>query len=364
MQSLQALIPALAAEYDFELVARRAYVGQPETSAWFAGTAANADNRYLDPATEPAPIDALFADPQRRPSMLWLNSFFDREFTWRVLWARRTGKIPGCAVLLTPRGEFAPGALSIKRWRKRAYVSGLSAAGLLQGVWFHATAEHEAQDIARALGRCRPVLVAPNMARWFELPVRPDRSDATDELVLVFLGRVSRVKNLLFALDALHRVRYPVRYRIYGPVEDPVLWNECQARIARLPPHVRVEAHGPIANELVPKTIAAADALLLPTKGENFGHAIHEALMSGLPVIISDQTPWRDLERHCAGWDLPLGDPTRFTETIDTLATMTEAARAELRVGARALAENRLRTGDALAATRRMLGTVLNVPRP
>jgi hypothetical protein len=46
--------------------------------------------------------------------------------------------------------------------------------------------------------------------------------------------------------------------------------------------------------------------LYLPTRGENFGHAIAESLNHATPVIISDQTPWRKLERIGVGWDLPL----------------------------------------------------------
>ena len=77
----------------------------------------------------------------------------------------------------------------------------------------------------------------------------------------------------------------------------------------------------------MPATLAGYDLFLLPTRGENFGHAIFDALEVGLPVLISDQTPWRDLERIGAGWSLPLADPDRFAATIDRLATLEPSER-------------------------------------
>ena len=32
---------------------------------------------------------------------------------------------------------------------------------------------------------------------------------------------------------------------------------------------------------------------MLPTRGENFGHVIFEAISNGLPSMISDKTPWK-----------------------------------------------------------------------
>ncbi|MEN9639278.1 MAG: hypothetical protein RLZZ262_1146, partial [Bacteroidota bacterium] len=48
------------------------------------------------------------------------------------------------------------------------------------------------------------------------------------------------------------------------------------------------------------------DFLYLPTRGENFGHAIAESLNHGVPVVISDRTPWKNLSDKGVGWDIPL----------------------------------------------------------
>ena len=56
---------------------------------------------------------------------------------------------------------------------------------------------------------------------------------------------------------------------------------------------------------------------ILPTLGENFGHAIYEALGTGTPVIISNTTPWKNLEERKAGWDISLNNQEKFIEVLN-----------------------------------------------
>ncbi|MFZ9090683.1 MAG: glycosyltransferase, partial [Planctomycetaceae bacterium] len=64
-----------------------------------------------------------------------------------------------------------------------------------------------------------------------------------------------------------------------------------------------------------------------PTQGENFGHAIFESLAVGTPVLISDQTMWRELAAQSAGWDLSLDDLSSFSEALQEFARMDPATR-------------------------------------
>ena len=63
------------------------------------------------------------------------------------------------------------------------------------------------------------------------------------------------------------------------------------------------------------------DVMYLPTQGENFGHAILESFMNSRPVIISNKTPWLNLEKENVGWDLSL-DERNFSTIIDKAADM------------------------------------------
>lgn len=293
--------------------------------------------------------------------LLVLNGFFDRELTMPALLARRAGLIPRRATILSPRGEFGAGALSLKGGRKRAWIAATKALGLLRDVTLHATSAEERDQILEGITWARGSAVAGNIAAWIEPPAhRPAPSGAP--LRIAFVGRISPKKNLDFAIAALALTRAPCRLQVIGPIEDKAHWENISRLIAELPRHVEVCSIGAVAVSEIPDLLAGQDLFFLPTRDENFGHAIFEALCCGLPCLISDQTPWRELEALEAGYDLPLGDPALFALAIDRFAALDEDARNRLRLGARALAERTHRASDAAAATRAMFEAALAPP--
>ena len=88
-----------------------------------------------------------------------------------------------------------------------------------------------------------------------------------------------------------------------------------------------------------PHAMAGQDVLLLPSRSENFGHAIFEALAAGTPVVIGDKTPWRGLEAAQGRVDIALPDAPAIAAAIDRLAAMPASDYAAWRAGARATAE-------------------------
>lgn len=291
--------------------------------------------------------------------VLMLNSFFDYRFSIPLLIMRKIGLIPRRPTIVSPRGEFAAGALSLKSRRKRAWLALVRALGLTRDIWLHATAAHERNDIERLGLLCRGILEAPNASHLGDLPTAPAPRPAGAPLRVASLGRVTPVKNLHYALDVLSQVAHPVHFDIYGPLVDPDYAARLEQQFDKLPDHITARLVGKLPHEEVAQTLAGHDLFFMPTMGENFGHAINEALGSGLPVLISDTTPWRGLVAADAGWDLPLGTPERFVAAIEEMAAMAPHAVARLRAGARALAERNSAASNAIAANQSMISTVL-----
>ena len=147
---------------------------------------------------------------------------------------------------------------------------------------------------------------------------------------MVFLGRIDVQKNADYALELLCRVKTPVEFDLFGPVCDELYAQRCLGIAARMPEHIRISFKGALPHHNVLDILKGYDLFLLPTKNENFGHAIHEALRAGLPILISDQTPWHEMEARNAGWECPLDDPAKFAEHIDAYAAMPAERRLEM----------------------------------
>jgi hypothetical protein len=62
----------------------------------------------------------------------------------------------------------------------------------------------------------------------------------------------------------------------------------------------------------------------LPSQGENFGHSIFESFLIGRPVLISDQTPWLDLNNKNAGWDINLNQNNPLVPFIEKSANWNQ----------------------------------------
>lgn len=260
--------------------------------------------------------------------VVYLNSFFDFRYTFLPLLANRwllgDKRKP---VILAPRGELAAAAVRLKGFKKRIYLAVSKLAGLYNDVVFQASSRFEAADIRTAFGslqqRVKIAIDLPEKQEQAGIDVAITPADTevrSPVLRIVFLSRIAPMKNLDYAIEVLGNVRCPVLFDIYGPLEDEDYWASCQRRIARLPANIITTYHGSIPPSCVRKVFSQYDLFLLPTRGENYGHVIAESLSVGTPVLISDQTPWRDLEADGLGWDVPLDQAGVFAGLIEKKA--------------------------------------------
>lgn len=309
-------------------------------------------------------------------AVIYLNGFFDPCFTLRVVILHRLGRFSGRPVVIAPRGEFSDGALRIKSIKKKVYIRLVKLLRLYEGLTWQGSSEMEAADIRRAYfdnesmsGRVvvsRNVTVAPDVTALSNdgpSPAVERRLRGNGYLNICFLGRISQMKNLDFALRTLELVRVPVRFAIYGPIEDKAYWVKCEEIIARLPANIDVVYEGEVEPTQVVSKLAQYDLFLFPTRGENFGHVIHEALRAGLPLLISDQTPWQNLEAQGVGWSLPLDDMTAFAQKIEQVAGWSAVEYSQGVKRAHALAASVSNDRGAVAANRQMFLDAIGGPQ-
>ena len=252
------------------------------------------------------------------PDFIYLNSMFSLKFTiFPLLISRWSGLSE--RVVLSPRGMLRSSAVQFKIWKKKIFLQSFRLLGFSRKVRFLASDETEEKDVRGYFGQRVRVVQISNFPA--SLPAAPAIAPKKPgELSMIFVGRVHPIKNPDYLLDVLGGVKANVSLTVVGSCEDPEFWQKCEKAIRVLPSNISVTYAGEMPNHQLPDIIARHHIFTLPTRGENFGHAIFEALVLGKPVLISDQTPWRGLKERMAGWDLPLSDPDGFRRVIEEVA--------------------------------------------
>lgn len=254
-----------------------------------------------------------------KPDYVYLNSMFSKAFTIFPLIA---SKSIDTQVILSPRGMLKASAIQYKSLKKRSFIWLLKQLGFIKDVRFHATDIQEKKDIKTWFNTKEKRITQVNNFPTAQIPDYKPIIKQVGYTSLVYVSRVAEIKNLAFFLKLLKN-QNNIELNIFGPSENQY-WNDCLAIIKTLPHSVNVQYHGSIENQKVIKHIQDAHFFILPTLGENFGHAIFEAFAAGRPALISDQTPWRDLKTKNIGWDVALTNSSKWLKILHDLHNMDQ----------------------------------------
>lgn len=218
------------------------------------------------------------------------------------------------------RGMLHPGALSQKYYKKRLFLQVFKLLRIHNKIDFCASDDLEAGFIKTIFGLNTKVKIAQN----FPAINTSDNKIIHKEvgsLKLISIALISKMKNHALVLEALNLVKSNVLWEIYGPIKDKKYWNYCELLIANLPKNIKVIYKGEINPNLVFETLPNFHFFILPSESENFGHALFEALISGTPIITSNNTPWNDLDIKHAGYNVELNSEAIAT-TIEICSNL------------------------------------------
>lgn len=294
--------------------------------------------------------------------IVYLNSFFSPDFTIRPLLLRRFGLIPDKPFALAPRGEFSPGALNLKKIKKKVYFHAAKLFGLYRGILWQASSLYEEANIRQFFGENISVVIAPNLPPLLKTEEKLHIKSCKGEksLNILFLSRITRMKNLKGALVSLKDLKGDIQFDVYGPIEDKAYWDECLEIFRYFPNNIKVRHYSGVQHDKVMSIMANYDIFFLPTLGENFGHVILEALCAGCPVLISDRTPWRNLEKKKVGWDLPLEQPERFKAVLQDCVNMSNEDYIKWSRNAREYGIQITKDGNAVSQNRALFQQAIN----
>lgn len=342
LRTIVNLTDALGEEYDFRIVCLDRDHGDTEpypnikSGQW--NKVGKAEVWYVKPGKFTFSLIRKLAG---EVDLIYCCGFYD-PYGYKTLLLNRVGALKGKPVVIASMGTFSDGALSHKALKKRLFISGCKCLGLFRNIKWSVTSELELADVRKNIGNMADCIIAEDLPRT-NVPGIAARSVDENVLKIAFLSRICPKKNLLGAIKCLEQVRGKVEFTIYGPEEDAAYWEACKSKLEKLPDNIQWRYDGDLPSEVVQEKLQQHDVFLFPTKGENYGHVIFEALSVGCIPVISDQTPWGVIAERDAGFVLRLSDEmTSFAEAIDQLNEMGMAQRTQMAQRAVQIAEEKV----------------------
>jgi glycosyltransferase involved in cell wall biosynthesis len=197
------------------------------------------------------------------------------------------------------------------------------------------------RDQIYPFGYFRSAPPGPSAAQEPSSSIKPKAAAGCE---VIFVGQLIERKGVDLLLQALASLpgEYPgLRLSIVGGGAER---ESLEGTAARLGIAGRVAFEGVISSDQVPARIARADLLVLPSRWDGWGLVVNEALMAGVPVLVSDGCGASGLVRDGrSGYVFRSGDALdlqkRLREHLDRREAWPQMGAEAARMGRRISAE-------------------------
>jgi glycosyltransferase involved in cell wall biosynthesis len=264
--------------------------------------------------------------------------------------------------VMSAHGMLQPWALRSKRWKKAVYGALIERPNLRRAACLHALTSAEVDDYRR-YGLTNPIAVIPN---GVSPPANIDREAIfrafptlrNKELVL-FLGRLNRKKGLDILCQAWRQAvkRCPDAHLVLAGPNTDGLGTFLASFAEQLQVRDRVTLTGHLDDRLKWSALAAAKCFVLPSYSEGLSTAVLEALVVGVPVIVTRFCNVPEVETEACGWVIDANVPS-LDDALRQALTISERLHDSLSRNARELATRKYgwsRIGSQMTSVYRWL---------
>lgn len=259
---------------------------------------------------------------EHRGDILFINGLF--SFYFSILPLFFANFYGASKIFVAVRGMLHQSALKVKPLKKQLFLAFARGFGLYRSATLLSTSLFENEEIVKTLGRTK-IKTAPN------IPMLPDANfDFTKKqfksengaLRLLFLGRISPEKNPVMLLKALKHTKTQTIVKFAGAGIDETYQQIFETELLSMPKHIEASCLKELPHHEILALFDQTDIMILPSHGENFGHAIFESLAYATPVIIGSNTPWKDMKDEKAGIEINPNSVESISEAIHYFDTM------------------------------------------
>ena len=264
----------------------------------------------------------------RDNNIVYINSFFSLQFSIIPIVYLALKRYRG-RVIVAPRGELTKGAMSISSFKKNLYLLSFKTFINRKNIEFHCTSVDEKESTQKLIGEKNQFHLIYNPINFDYLKGYQSKFKRIHKkkksIRLIYVSRITPKKNLHLILDILSKINeIAVTFTIIGNIDDDAYWTLCKSKIDKLRSNVNIICLGHLEKTELLEKLIQSDLFLLPTKNENFGHAIVEAMFMGCPILISDQTPWTYINEFGGGAALSLSQLDEWLSFLTDFSGLEE----------------------------------------
>ena len=227
-------------------------------------------------------------------------------------YAHAAAKHRDASFVISPRGMMNRWAWHHHPRRKALARALIHPRAFEEADGWHATSHEEAGAIS-SLGFKQPVCIAPN---GVDIPTPEEIESAAEHWrgilgsagehkIALFYSRFHQKKRLIELIDCWLEQAPKDWLLVVAGIPETHTPHALEEYVLRSGGAGRVKAYDGTGK---PPPYGIASLFVLPSHSENFGLSIAEALAHGVPTLVTDTTPWSDLNRNGAGWCVPWRD--------------------------------------------------------
>jgi glycosyltransferase involved in cell wall biosynthesis len=330
VQSLVNLVTQLHDHYSFSIICGNLDYGSDNalpvpTGIWIdwngMARVMYLDNKTLSRTT----LFSILNENVSEKSVLYVQGIFSRYFSiYPILWWHRSKHRK---IVVAPRGMLHRSARSVKPFKKTLFLTLARLFGWFNNIDWQSTQPDETKEIRAAMGKKAKIMEAANIPR--SIPPYQKRNDYGEPLKILSVGRISDEKDPAMLVHVLGRLAFPAEATVIGDYSDEDYFNQFNNLCNQLPDHVKVTHIRAVSPSDMGSFYRDHHVFVSCSKGENFGHAIAEALSYGLPCFIGENTPWTGLKERQSGEELPL-EPAVFEAALNAYHQLSFEEKAEM----------------------------------
>jgi glycosyltransferase involved in cell wall biosynthesis len=260
------------------------------------------------------------------PAIIYLNSMFSYYFTIIPIFQHHFSLNNNRKMILVPRGMLMKGKLQFNKNKKSVFLFLFKLFRLQKKLLVQATSKEEKLEIINNLNvTSNQVHLVPNVPSINFLQNYQSAFKKKHQLKIYFASRIAREKNILFIIELLKEIPFPIVFDIFGSIDHEAYWELCKKEINKLPKNIQVNYKESYKPTMIQSLFKTYHTFIFPTFGENYGHVIIEALSLGKPVITTPNVPWIDIENKGAGWIIDLENQKRYVEVLTSIFEMNQS---------------------------------------